>query len=180
MLDDFYVPAQKYQNKYAVDIAICEDQIWNNWNIAFPQFWWLWCLYTRSHNEYNVASNHWCHACYPLFRCRSKKTSKLCIIGLCEGNSPMNAENVSISWHYHVGRFLHLCSNQEFEFFNKFPCFKVLFLASKAKIFQTFSWTWLLFIVVFPPNKFQFNIFSSSSTGTVVAGGSMLLMAQMM
>ena len=42
---------------------------------------------------------------------RSKKTSKLCVTGLCEGNSPMtgeflaqrasNVENVSIWWHHH-------------------------------------------------------------------------------
>ena len=45
-----------------------------------------------------------------LFRCRSKKTSKLCVTGLCEGNSPVigefpsqrasNAENVSIWWRH--------------------------------------------------------------------------------
>ena len=44
-------------------------------------------------------------------RRRSKKTSKLCVIGLCEGNSPgtgefpaqraSNAENVSILWRHH-------------------------------------------------------------------------------
>ena len=49
-----------------------------------------------------------------LFRHRLKKTSKLRITGLCEGNSPVtgefpaqmasNAENVSISWHHHVLR----------------------------------------------------------------------------
>ena len=43
---------------------------------------------------------------------RPKKTSKLCVIGLCEGNSPVtvefrqqkasNAENVSIWWRHHV------------------------------------------------------------------------------
>ena len=45
------------------------------------------------------------------FRRRSKKTSKLCVTGLCEGNSPVtgeftaqrasNAENVSIWWRHH-------------------------------------------------------------------------------
>ena len=50
---------------------------------------------------------------YPsfLFRRRSKKTSKLRVTGLCEGNSPVtgefpaqrasNAENVSIWWRHH-------------------------------------------------------------------------------
>ena len=46
-----------------------------------------------------------------LFKRRSKKTSKLCVTGLCEGNSPVtgefpaqrasNAENVSIWWRHH-------------------------------------------------------------------------------
>ena len=45
-------------------------------------------------------------------RRRSKKTSKLRVTGLCEGNSPVtcefptqmasNAENVSIFWRHHV------------------------------------------------------------------------------
>ena len=47
-----------------------------------------------------------------LFRCRSKKSSKLRVTGLCKGNSPVTgefstqkasyAENVSIWWHHHV------------------------------------------------------------------------------
>ena len=47
-----------------------------------------------------------------LFRRRSKKTSKLCVTGLCAGNSlgtdefpaqvASNAENVSIWWRHHV------------------------------------------------------------------------------
>ena len=47
-----------------------------------------------------------------LFGCKSKKTSKLHVTGLCEGNSPVisefhtqrasNAENVSIWWCHHV------------------------------------------------------------------------------
>ena len=47
-----------------------------------------------------------------LFRLRSKKTSKLRVTGLCEGNSPVtgefptqrasNAENVSIWWRHHI------------------------------------------------------------------------------
>ena len=46
-----------------------------------------------------------------LFRCRSKKTSKLCVAGICEGNPPVtgglasqratNAEKVSIWWRHH-------------------------------------------------------------------------------
>ena len=47
-----------------------------------------------------------------LFRRRSKKTSKLRVAGLCEGNSPVtgeipaqmasNGENVSIWWRHHA------------------------------------------------------------------------------
>ena len=61
-------------------------------------------------------SNHQHHDCSlnRLFRRRSKKTSKLRVIGLCAGNSPItgefpaqnasNAENVSIWWRHHVHR----------------------------------------------------------------------------
>ena len=66
------------------------------------------------HNERDGISNHRPHYCLLncLFSRRSKKTSKLCVTGLCEGNSPVtgefptqrvsNAENVSIWWHHHV------------------------------------------------------------------------------
>ena len=71
-----------------------------------------------SHNEHDGVSNHQrlCRFLKRLFRRRSKKTSKLRVAGLCEGNSPVtgefpsqrasNAENVSIWWRHHVqGRF---------------------------------------------------------------------------
>ena len=60
------------------------------------------------HNESDGVSNNRCLDCliHPLFNRRSKKTSKLHVTGLCEGNSPVtgefpaqrasNAENVSI------------------------------------------------------------------------------------
>ena len=43
------------------------------------------------HNERDGVSNHQPHDCLlrRWFRHRSKKTSKLCITGLCEGNSPV-------------------------------------------------------------------------------------------
>ena len=68
-----------------------------------------WC-----HNGHDGVSNHQPHHCLlnRLFRCRSKKTSKLRVTGLCAGNSPWtgefpaqmasNAENVSIGWRHHV------------------------------------------------------------------------------
>ena len=66
------------------------------------------------HNERDGASNHQHHDCLPtrLFRHRSKKTSNVCVIGLCAGNSPLtgefpaerasNAEKVSICWRHHL------------------------------------------------------------------------------
>ena len=65
------------------------------------------------HNGRVSVSNHQPHHCLlkRLFRRRSKKTSKLRVTGLCEGNSPgtgefpaemaSNAENVSIWWRHH-------------------------------------------------------------------------------
>ena len=65
------------------------------------------------HNEHGGVWNHQPHDCLlnRLFKCRSKKTSKLRVTGLCEGKSPetgefaaqraCNAENVSIWWRHH-------------------------------------------------------------------------------
>ena len=67
-----------------------------------------WC-----HNGHYGIPNQQPHDCLlnRLFRCRSKKTSKLRITGLCAGNSPVtsefpaqmtsNAENASIWWLHH-------------------------------------------------------------------------------
>ena len=74
------------------------------------------------HNERNGVSNHQPHDCLlnRLFSRRSKKTPKLRVTGLCEGNSPVicefpaqrasNVETFSIWWRHHVfmdgnGRF---------------------------------------------------------------------------
>ena len=66
------------------------------------------------HNDRDGVSNHRRLDCLPdrLSRRRSKKTSKLRVTGLCEGNSPVtdefpeqmasNAENVSIWWRHHA------------------------------------------------------------------------------
>ena len=66
------------------------------------------------HNGPDGISNHQPHDCLlnRLFGHRSKKTSKLCVTGLCAGNSPetgefpaqmaSNAEDVSIWWRHHV------------------------------------------------------------------------------
>ena len=73
------------------------------------------------HDDCDGVSNHQPRDCWvnSLFRCRSKKTSKLRITGLCEGNSPVtgefpavtgefpaqrtsNAEKDCIWWRHHV------------------------------------------------------------------------------
>ena len=66
------------------------------------------------HNGRDSVSNHQPHDCLlkRLFRCRSRKTSKLRVTGLCAGNSPVtgefpaqmasNAENVSIWCRHHA------------------------------------------------------------------------------
>ena len=75
----------------------------------------IWSSLQGRINEHDGVSNHQLHDCLlnPLFKRRSKKTSKLCVTGLCEGNSSetgefpaqraSNAENVSIWWRHHVG-----------------------------------------------------------------------------
>ena len=73
------------------------------------------------HNGCDGVSNHWRLDCllFHLFRRRPKKTSKLLVTGLCEGNSPVtgefpeqrasNAECVSIWWRHHGKK----CSNKQ-------------------------------------------------------------------
>ena len=55
---------------------------WIQWRRAFSLQW--------RHNGHDNVSNHQPHDCLlnRLFRCRSKKTSKLRITGFCAGNSP--------------------------------------------------------------------------------------------
>ena len=69
--------------------------------------------------EHDAVSNHQHLDCLfnCLFRHKSKKTSKPCVTGLCEGNPPVNggllsqrasnAENVSIRWRHHVSSRIH-------------------------------------------------------------------------
>ena len=71
------------------------------------------------HNGRDSVSNHQPHHCLlnRLFRPSSKKTSNLCVTGLCVGNSPgtsefpaqtaSNAENVSIWWRHHESGHRH-------------------------------------------------------------------------
>ena len=73
-----------------------------------------WVSLRWRHNERDGVSHHqphhWLLSC--LFRRRSKKTSKLRVTGLCEGNSPVtgefpaqrasNADHISIWWRHHI------------------------------------------------------------------------------
>ena len=71
------------------------------------------------HAERDGVSNYQPYDCFlnRLFRRRSKKTSKLRVTGLCEGNSPVtgeflaqrpsNVENVSIWWRDHYVTFCY-------------------------------------------------------------------------
>ena len=80
---------------------------WNIFKTINPIQW--------RHNKRDGVSNHRRLHCLLncWFRSRSKKTSKLCVTGRCEGNSPVtgalptqkasNAENVSIWWRHHAG-----------------------------------------------------------------------------
>ena len=88
------------------------------WYESFQQTWIITCIYfsnpcecftgrhgVSNHRRLDCLSNH-------LFRRISKKTSKVRVTGLCEGNPPVatgfpsqrasNAENVSIWWRLNV------------------------------------------------------------------------------
>ena len=72
-----------------------------------------WRILQWRHNGHDSVSNHQPYDCLlnHLFRCKSKKTSKPRVTGLCAWNSPVtgefpaqmasNAENVSIWWCHH-------------------------------------------------------------------------------
>ena len=71
------------------------------------------------HNGRDGVSNYQPHHCLlnRLLRRKSKKTSKLRVIGLCAGNSPVtgqmasNAENASVRWRHHgFARWVNVCS----------------------------------------------------------------------
>ena len=75
------------------DMQFCKiSQVQNAYNISH----WMIMLSTLQwrHNECDGVSNHQPRDCLlnRLFRRRSKKTSKLCVTCLCEGNSPVTGE----------------------------------------------------------------------------------------
>ena len=90
----------KIKKKNNVIPTIGRRLTWNESNmswsfIAKTMFflwpWWDGCLSLHwRHNDHDGVSNHQRHDCLlsRLFRCRSKKTSKLHVTDLCVGNSP--------------------------------------------------------------------------------------------
>ena len=88
-------------------VEIFQSAAWVYWTPVSVSLQWR-------HNERDGVSIHRPHDCLlsRLFRHVWNKTSKLCVTGLDEGNSPVtrefpaqmasNAENVSIWWRHHV------------------------------------------------------------------------------
>ena len=85
-----------------------------HWQKAGYEDWLLSYTLQWRHNGHDSVSNHQLYDCLlnRLFRRRSKKTSKLRVTGLCEGNSPVTGEfpaqrasdkeKVSIWWRHHA------------------------------------------------------------------------------
>ena len=113
-------PAQRSNNAKNVSIWWCHhEQYWllhsvliltRNSSPGILHHYSCYAPLQWRHDGLNGVSNHQPHDC--LRRHRPKKTSKLSITGLFEGNSPVtnefpaqrasNAENASIWWHHHA------------------------------------------------------------------------------
>ena len=99
-------------------ISVTCEYLWYDYHpmhgIGGIQFRNRWSTSLWRHNERDGVSNHLHLDCLlnHFLRHKSKKTSKIPVTGLCEGNSPVtdefpaqmasNVENVSISWRHHV------------------------------------------------------------------------------
>ena len=112
------VMGMSYPKCFALHMRKYISGVSTNGYFTVTLFWLLLLQFTVRalkwrYNELASVSNHQPHDCFlnRLFTCRSTKTSKLCVTGLCEGNSPVtgefpaqrasNAENVSIWWRHH-------------------------------------------------------------------------------
>ena len=136
-----------------VDKRVLGCQTWmlmlpiQNWCAYFA----IWLTSQWRHNARDSVSNHQpCeYSLNRLIRCRSKKTSKLRVTGLCEGNSletgefpaqrASNAENISIWWRHHGnGPDFGICITRS--------CFGVLInvntLKANSVSFFAFSGVW--------------------------------------
>ena len=97
--------AKPLNNKQPSILEICYNTVYHPQNADNTLQW--------RHNEHDGIWNHLPHDCLlnRLFKHRSKKTLKLGVTGLCEGNSPVagefpaqmasNTELVSIWWCHH-------------------------------------------------------------------------------
>ena len=100
-------------------------KLWLNgktWMINFVQNFYVGTLIYHYSDVINGVSNHQSYDCLfkHLFRCRSSKTSKLCVTGLCEGNSQVTSE-IPTQKASNPEFFFHLmtssssiCKNQSF------------------------------------------------------------------
>ena len=72
---------------FVVVILLLSDHSYDIFIRVFQPLQWR-------HNGHNGISNHQPHHCLlsRLFRCRSKRASKLHVTGLCAGNSPVTSE----------------------------------------------------------------------------------------
>ena len=133
---------------------------------------WNYKLFLRwRHNGRDGVTNHQPHDCLlnRLFGRRSKKTSKLHVIGLCVGNSPgtgefptqmaSNAKNVSNWWRHHAYTRLYLDHHCVFRYSSNAvrPSYranddKIAWVKLKKKFFG-FSKDMLLGMVYFPPEN---------------------------
>ena len=102
------------------------------------------------YNGHDGVSNHQPHDCLLnlLFRRRSKKTSKLRVTGLCEGNSPVTGEfpaqraskteNVSIWWRHH-GEWLQVLNSYNLHIVQT-PCCIYAGLLSQSSVTSRSWW----------------------------------------
>ena len=103
--DSFWF-CQRREFRQNDNIFVSATMISSSYAVLSPLQW--------SYKERSGVSNHRHRDCLlnHLFRCKSKKISKLRVTGLFQGNSPVtgefpaqkasNAENVSIWWRHHV------------------------------------------------------------------------------
>ena len=110
-LDSHFLNQGWYADRHNEIFSFPSIKIINNWvekwlghylHIAVTSWWARWYLKSPASRLFTQPF---------IFRCRSKKTSKLRVTGLCEGNSPVtgkflsqrasNARSISIWWRHH-------------------------------------------------------------------------------
>ena len=90
--DSWRIPHARWA--YATMMRMVADALAPN-HAHWTRLGWLFYITLQwRHNERDGVSNHRRHDCLlkRLFRCRSKKTRKLRVTGLCVGNSPVTGE----------------------------------------------------------------------------------------